>query len=117
MRIDVSPERLTARTPAPRSAFDPATMPCPALRPVVWMRPGPLIPGPRRGRDDSMPKHKLERMAADFALMLAKRRAEHRTPDTPAWDVALRDVEAMEREVVRLDQGTRESTKRPIGGL
>jgi hypothetical protein len=56
------------------------------------------------GDDDDMPKLKLERMSADYALLLAKRRAEHRMPFTPAWDAALRDVEDRERDVFRLEQ-------------
>ena len=72
--------------------------------------------GVHQGDDDDMPKRKLERMSADYALMLAKRRAEHRTPFTAAWDAALRDVEDRERDLFRLDQGMHETTKRLIGG-
>ena len=87
-------------------------VPCPALRPAERMRPGPLL---TRANDDDMPHLKLARMSADYALMLAKRRAEKREPFTPAWDAAIGDIEDTERELFRLDQGVRATAKRPIG--
>lgn len=64
---------------------------------------------------DDMPQLKLARMSADYALMLAKRRAETRRPFTPAWDTAMQEVEDRERELFRLDEGTRDATRRPSG--
>jgi hypothetical protein len=58
-----------------------------------------------------MPQLKLARMSADYALLLAKRRAGKRMPFTEAWDAAMRDVEDSERELFRLDQELRASMK------
>jgi hypothetical protein len=53
-------------------------------------------------------------MAADFELMLAKRRVDMREPFTPEWDAAIREVVDRELEVSRLDV-LRASTERVIG--
>jgi hypothetical protein len=47
---------------------------------------------------------KLDRMSADYALLLAKRRAESKAPFSLAWDAAMHVVEDCEREAYRLDQ-------------
>jgi hypothetical protein len=47
---------------------------------------------------------KLDRMTADYALLLAKRRAAGHAPFSPAWDAAMHVVEDCEREAYRLDQ-------------
>jgi hypothetical protein len=51
-----------------------------------------------------MPHLKLDRVSADYALLLAKRRAAAHAPFSPAWDAAMRVVEDCEREAYRLDQ-------------
>ena len=55
------------------------------------------------GDDSDMPQLKLARMAADYALLHARRRASAKIPFTPAWDDAMRTVEDCEREAYRLD--------------
>ena len=47
---------------------------------------------------------KLARMTADFALLVARRRAAAYIPFSPAWDAAMRAVEDCEREAYRVDQ-------------
>lgn len=47
---------------------------------------------------------KLDRMSADYALLLAKRRADSKPPFSLAWDAAMHVVENCEREAYRLDQ-------------
>lgn len=47
---------------------------------------------------------KLARMSADYALLLARRRAASKAPFSPAWDAAMHAVEDSEREAYRLDQ-------------
>lgn len=54
--------------------------------------------------DDDMAQLKLARMTADFALLLAKRRADRYVQFSPSWDAAMMVVEACEREAYRLDQ-------------
>jgi hypothetical protein len=52
----------------------------------------------------SMVQLKLDRMSADYALLLARRRAAAHAPFSPAWDAAMHAVEDCEREAYRLDQ-------------
>jgi hypothetical protein len=52
----------------------------------------------------SMVNLKLDRMSADYALLLARRRAAAHAPFSPAWDAAMNVVEDCEREAYRLDQ-------------
>lgn len=47
---------------------------------------------------------KLDRMSADYALLLAKRRADRCVHFSPAWDAAMVAVDECEREAFRLDQ-------------
>ena len=47
---------------------------------------------------------KLDRVTADYAVLLARRRAARHAPFSPAWDAAMHVVEVREREAYRLDQ-------------
>ena len=47
---------------------------------------------------------KLDQMTADYALLLARRRAAAFPPFSPAWDAAMCAVEDCEREAYRLEQ-------------
>jgi hypothetical protein len=47
---------------------------------------------------------KLDRMSADYALLLARRRAAGHAPFSPAWDAAMSLVEDCEREANRVNQ-------------
>ena len=60
--------------------------------------------GSRIGDDDRMPLLKLARVSADYALLLAKRRADRQVPFSPAWDAAMAAVDECEREAYRVDQ-------------
>jgi hypothetical protein len=51
-----------------------------------------------------MPQLKLDRMSANYALLLARRRVANHPPFSPAWDAAMHVVEDCEREAYRLDQ-------------
>ena len=51
-----------------------------------------------------MPSLKLDRMTAEYALLLAKRRAARRVPFSLAWDAAMHVVGVRERDANRLDQ-------------
>ena len=65
--------------------------------------------------DGLMPHLKLDRMSADYALLLAKRRADKRVPFSPSWDAAMGVVEDLERESFRLDEVLRMTTRRLVG--
>ena len=56
------------------------------------------------GHDDLMPLLKLARVSADYALLLAKRRADRQVPFSPAWDAAMAAVDECERDAYRVDQ-------------
>ena len=50
-----------------------------------------------------MNKPTLELLDAEYHLMVARRRAEHYPPSSPAWDAAMEAVREFEQLVSRLD--------------
>lgn len=54
--------------------------------------------------DDGMPTLKLDRMTADYDLLLARRHAAGKAPFSPAWDAAMHVVEDCERAAYRLER-------------
>ena len=63
-------------------------------------------------RDDvAMSNLDLERTSVDYALLLARRRADKRVPFSPSWDAAMGLVEDLEREAFRLDQIIQSATQ------
>jgi len=53
----------------------------------------------------------LERMDAEFKLLIAQRRADQCSPQSPSWDAAMGLVDDLEAEIRRLDAVARRIRK------
>ena len=54
--------------------------------------------------DPSMSHPTLERMDAEFGLLVARRRAEGCSKGSPSWDAAMGHVDELALELNRIDQ-------------
>ena len=61
--------------------------------------------------DVAMSNLDLERTSVDYALLLARRRADKRVPFSPSWDAAMGLVEDLKSEAFRLDEIIQSATR------
>jgi hypothetical protein len=57
----------------------------------------------------------FKRLNLELELFSARRRADEYRPFSPAWDVAMAEVEELERALWRIDQGPWEPARQALG--
>jgi hypothetical protein len=65
--------------------------------------------------DPSMSHPTLERMEAEFGLLVARRRAEGCSQGSPSWDAAMGHVDELALELHRIDQADLRRQLVPVG--
>ena len=78
---------------------------------------GKVVKRPRLSQHAAMSKQTLELLDAEYHLMVARRRAEHYAPYSPAWDAAMEAVGEFEQQVSRLDDQAAEHRWLGIAGV